>query len=273
MTKHNVCRRDFLAGSLTSVGSMILPCSAFGKSEEKIMSFGVVSDVHVDRTPLIAPDLTSVFRYFDANGVDAVMVPGDLADSGLICEMERFAEIWNSVFPNDRGADGRHVEKLLVTGNHCLDGWHGRWDGWSEEKLLAESENEAEQATCECDDQPAFPKEQDREKNMASEAEVPQTVTDTTVPDSGLNFDGIDTREDLASVMADIDEKLPIKRGRHSAVKQESIEPEAEKGETPIITEKVKKSENSTEKVNAGEYVPTEEEILAYIEKLMSEEH
>jgi len=131
-------RREFLSGVAASFGGLILPVSVFGGDSKKIMSFGVVSDVHVDRTPLISPDLTSVFRYFDANGVDAVMVPGDIADSGLIREVERFAEIWHGVFPNDRGADGRHVEKLFVTGNHCLDGWHGRWNGWSEAKLRAE---------------------------------------------------------------------------------------------------------------------------------------
>lgn len=138
MNRARIGRRDFLAGAAASLGGLVLPVSAFGADSKKLMSFGVVSDVHVDRTPRIAPDLESVFRYFDASGVDAVMVPGDIADSGLIREMERFAEIWNLVFPNDRGADGRHVEKLLVTGNHCLDGWHGRWNGWSEERLRAE---------------------------------------------------------------------------------------------------------------------------------------
>lgn len=131
-------RRDFLAGATAALGSLALPVAVFGVGAKKLMRLGVVSDVHVDRTPLIAPDLTAVFKHFDANGVDAVMVPGDIADSGLIREVERFAEIWYSVFPNDRGADGRHVEKLFVTGNHCLDGWHGRWNGWSDMKLRAE---------------------------------------------------------------------------------------------------------------------------------------
>lgn len=134
----HVSRREFLEGTLLSLGGMVLPVSAFGESSQKILSFGVVSDIHVDRTPRIAPELESVFRYFDANRVDAVMIPGDLADSGLIREMERFAEIWYKVFPNDCGGDGRHVEKLFVTGNHCLDGWHGRWNGWSEERLRKE---------------------------------------------------------------------------------------------------------------------------------------
>ena len=140
-------RRDFLTGAVASAGSSVFPVSAFASaSGKKLMSFGVVSDVHVERKPATARDLESVFRYFDANYVDAVMVPGDIADSGLISEMERFAEIWYGVFPKDRGCDGRRVEKLFVTGNHCLDGWHGRWDGWSEARLRSERFHYADNA-------------------------------------------------------------------------------------------------------------------------------
>lgn len=140
-------RREFLSGSFALLGGLACPVSAFGvASERMLMRFGVVSDVHMERTPRIAPDFEAVLRHFDANGVDAVMVPGDMSDSGLICEMERFAEVWNRVFPGDRGGDGRHVEKLFVTGNHCLDGWHGRWDGWSDERLRAERFHYADNA-------------------------------------------------------------------------------------------------------------------------------
>lgn len=146
MNRSFVNRREFLSGAVASLGSAVFPISAFGTESEKLLRFGVVSDVHVERGPRIAQDLEAVFRYFDASGVDAVMVPGDIADSGLICEMERFAEIWNRVFQNDRGGDGRHVEKLFVTGNHCLDGWHGRWDGWPEARLRAERFHYADNA-------------------------------------------------------------------------------------------------------------------------------
>ena len=49
--------------------------------------------------------------------------PGDeyAAGLGLIRELESFAAVWNRVFPGDRGADGRPVVKLFVTGNHDVN--------------------------------------------------------------------------------------------------------------------------------------------------------
>jgi len=138
LDRDGVGRREFLKGAVASLGGVILPVSAFGDSSKKLLSFGVVSDVHMASKPTTEKDLESVLRHFDAAGVDAVMVPGDISHTGLICEFERFAQVWYTVFPNDRGADGRSVEKLFVSGNHCLDGWCGRWNGWSEARLKAE---------------------------------------------------------------------------------------------------------------------------------------
>ena len=135
-------RRGFMGGASAAFGGLILPADAFGAGTP-LLTFGLVSDVHLGGEGKDA-DLEKVLRFFDAQGVDAVMIPGDIAHTGLIREFGRLAAVWYKVFPNDRGADGRKVEKLFVTGNHCIDGWPGRWNKWSEDRLLAERFNYAD---------------------------------------------------------------------------------------------------------------------------------
>jgi len=134
-------RRCFLGSAVAALGGCCWP--EFFGTEDPILTFGLVSDVHLGGEGR-EEDLERTLRYFDAGGVDAVMIPGDIAHRGLISEFERFAVIWNRVFPGDCGADRRPVEKLIVTGNHCLDGWPGRWKGWSEGRLRAERFNYAD---------------------------------------------------------------------------------------------------------------------------------
>ena len=138
----NICRREFLVSGSAAFGGLVLPADAFG-ADSPIMKFGLVSDVHLGGEGKEV-DLKRVLRYFDAQGVDAVMIPGDIAHTGLVKEFERFAKIWYAVFPNDCGADGRKIEKLIVSGNHCIDGWAGRWQGWSDERLRVERFNYAD---------------------------------------------------------------------------------------------------------------------------------
>jgi len=81
-------------------------------------------------------------RWFDAQGVDAVMVPGDIAHSGKIPELVHFATVWDRVFPNGRGSGGQPVEKLFVTGNHDLDAWWVKGDAaWRTENVFNHGDN------------------------------------------------------------------------------------------------------------------------------------
>ena len=77
------------------------------------LKFGVLSDIHITDWAS-----TDVFRktlgYFRSQDVDAVMIAGDLADHGILPQLECVAKAWYEVFPDDRGLDGRHVEKLFV---------------------------------------------------------------------------------------------------------------------------------------------------------------
>ena len=95
-------------------------------ASEPLLTFGIVSDPHIGDKAEAPTFLENALRRLAEAGVDAVVCPGDIAHSGLISEMEMFADIWNRVFPDWRGPDGRKVELLLVTGNHDIDAWGGR---------------------------------------------------------------------------------------------------------------------------------------------------
>lgn len=94
--------------------------------ERANLVFGVISDVHVttdgaDDAARLRGNLVRIrqtFEWFRDQKVDAVMCCGDIADNGDVHELEAFAREWFAVFPDDRGADGRHVERLFIYGNH-----------------------------------------------------------------------------------------------------------------------------------------------------------
>ena len=51
------------------------------------------------------------------------MVAGDLADTGLVSELEAVASAWWKVFPDSKAPDGRRVERIFITGNHDWDAY------------------------------------------------------------------------------------------------------------------------------------------------------
>ena len=97
---------------------------SFGKERLKV---GILSDIHIKLGGPKAPKTHELFekalRYFRSRGVDAVLIAGDLADYGTRTELQMVADIWYKVFPSDKGADGRKVEKLFIYGNHDIDAW------------------------------------------------------------------------------------------------------------------------------------------------------
>ena len=92
------------------------------------LRFGVVSDVHISAGGVKAGGcgdtvlLEKAFAYFRDRGADGVMIAGDMADWGLVEQLEQVGACWRKVFPGDRAPDGRHVEKLFVYGNHDVQG-------------------------------------------------------------------------------------------------------------------------------------------------------
>jgi len=155
MNTQNVTRRFFIGG-LASFGAFG-GCRVIGVpagsacAGKPNLRFGVVSDIHIHvgaKGELWhgygTDTLISSLEWFRDQGVDAVMIPGDLADSGIIPELEAVAAAWYQVFPNDRAPDGRRVERLFVYGNHD-------WDAWTyNRKSVAE----------------AFPDEEERRRNI-----------------------------------------------------------------------------------------------------------
>lgn len=131
-------RRTFIGGLGAIAPVFGLPARVFDAGMPR-MRFGVASDVHVEisRAWNWEKYIERAFRWFDEQKVDAVMVPGDIAHSGLIRELKGFAAIWNKVFKGGKRSDGEPVEKLFVTGNHDLEAfWIKGDDIWRRQNVL-----------------------------------------------------------------------------------------------------------------------------------------
>ena len=128
----NVSRRSFLGG-VASFGAtwglraFAAPPGLFS-SGRPLLTFGAISDIHISSPASKVKVGTKLFEHalgwYRAQGVDAVVVAGDLANYGLVEELEMVGAAWRKVFPENRGADGRAVEKVFVTGNHDHDAWN-----------------------------------------------------------------------------------------------------------------------------------------------------
>ena len=129
-----ISRRGFI-GKVAAFGAagcpMLRLAAAYAPGRKPNMTFGVVSDIHIR----IAPDgngmrpshdcsaFIHTLEWFRDQKVDAVMVAGDLADTGLVKELEAVAAAWWKVFPDSKAPDGRHVERVFITGNHDWDAY------------------------------------------------------------------------------------------------------------------------------------------------------
>ncbi len=133
-----LARRDFMKGALSLLGLAALgngrilaaPCGWKPQGKPKVV-FGLVSDTHFRYDDVWRGGASSdryfvaALEYFRSRNVDAVVHCGDMADGGLVKELQLHADAWYRVFPQNRGSDGRKVEKLFVTGNHDMEGWRG----------------------------------------------------------------------------------------------------------------------------------------------------
>jgi len=138
-------RREFVGGALAFAaagasgvaGAKSVRAVGPGAQVPPDLRFGVLSDVHVGGKADAAARAEKALRWFASKGVDAVLCPGDIAHSGNIRELEAFADVWHRVFPGNGGK----VKLMISTGNHDVDAWGGRWNGFSEERMLAERFN------------------------------------------------------------------------------------------------------------------------------------
>lgn len=131
---NHISRREFLFGAAAfALGGWRLFAMPPGWKHggKPNLVFGVLSDTHlrtawdgksVDRNYTDKYFLAAL-RYFRSRNVDAVMHLGDMANNGQVEAMQFHADAWRKVFPMERGADGRTVVRLFVTGNHDVEGF------------------------------------------------------------------------------------------------------------------------------------------------------
>ena len=146
-----ISRRWFIGGaaSFGAFGGCRLFTGGGFASGAPNLRFGVVSDIHIafksapgESETARNNELTFVrtLEWFRDQGVDGVVIAGDMADNGIISQLETVAEAWNRVFPGDRAPDGRKVERLFVYGNHDLGGLpyaRGMFKGKSDSEISA----------------------------------------------------------------------------------------------------------------------------------------
>ena len=119
-------RRQFLGSAAAFAGALAFPHGLLASGTPNLR-FGFLSDVHLCRTPGdMFSSRTSFVRalsWYRERGVDAIVVSGDLTETGYAHELMDFAASWNEVFPGNRAPDGRHVERIFVYGNHDVADW------------------------------------------------------------------------------------------------------------------------------------------------------
>lgn len=111
-----VRRRTFLrlGAVAASMPSMLAFCRC---ADEPNLRLGILSDIHL-RDALAAKKLERALLAYRGGRVDGVLVCGDLADNGIVPQLEELARIWEEVFPGSKGLDGAHVERLFHYGDH-----------------------------------------------------------------------------------------------------------------------------------------------------------
>lgn len=113
-------RRNFIeaAAAFTAVGGFSAGAAVGGGRPN--IRFGVLSDIHITNW-----ESTEMFRtalkYYRQADVDAVMICGDMSDFGVLCDLKNVAKAWYEVFPDDKGLNGKRVEKLFIYGNHDIE--------------------------------------------------------------------------------------------------------------------------------------------------------
>lgn len=125
ITTKDCNRREFVGGVIAFFAAIHSNLLLAGQKQPNLR-MGVISDVHLSRNgDGNHRRLQRVLRYFDARGVDVVVLSGDIGCFSQPSEMQVLADEWQRAFPGNKGCDGRPVERLFVTGNH--DEMAGIW--------------------------------------------------------------------------------------------------------------------------------------------------
>lgn len=116
-------RREFVSGAAAcgffgAMRASVLSLDAITASQGLRLRIGILSDTHLDKDSTAARKFKRALEAFRKRRVDGVLICGDLTDNGIIPQMEEVARTWESVFPDSKGLDGTHVERLFLCGDH-----------------------------------------------------------------------------------------------------------------------------------------------------------
>lgn len=123
-------RREFLQRSTVLAGAAYLGTPALAETiatlGEPNLVIGIVSDIHL-RGADTAATFIHTLEYFRSLKVDGVIIAGDMADQGLLPQLQVVADTWFQVFPDNKGLDGKETVQLFIYGNHDMEGY--TWGG------------------------------------------------------------------------------------------------------------------------------------------------
>jgi len=128
----NCTRKSFLGGGAAAffVAAGLGHRAMGGTASSARLRVGVLSDIHIvnwaenySSNAGSSAMFEKALTYFRGQGVDAVVIAGDMADNGLESQLMQLGDAWRKVFPGGLRPDGGKVEKVFVTGNHDLEGW------------------------------------------------------------------------------------------------------------------------------------------------------
>ena len=128
----NCTRKSFLGGGAAAffVAAGLGQRAMGGTASTARLRVGILSDIHIvngaenyGSNAGSSATFEKALTYFRDQGVDAVVIAGDMADNGLESQLMQLGNAWRKVFPGGLRPDGGKVEKVFVTGNHDLEGW------------------------------------------------------------------------------------------------------------------------------------------------------
>ena len=123
-------RREFLQRTTVLAGAAYLGSPALANEVTTLVEpnlvIGILSDIHL-RGADTAETFFHALEYFRENKVDGVIIAGDMADQGLLPQLQVVADAWFKVFPKNKGLNGKRTEPLFVYGNHDVEAYN--WGG------------------------------------------------------------------------------------------------------------------------------------------------
>ena len=146
-------RRDFLAKGMLALGVAVTGVgrvagatvrSAGSRTSSPLrLRIGILADLHLKEGGRASDKFERALRQFRRGRVDGVLICGDLADNGLLPQLQEVANVWEKVFPGSKGGGGSHVERLFHYGDHDNGGYAHKGTGilkkygWTEEERKA----------------------------------------------------------------------------------------------------------------------------------------